>query len=886
MDVKELKALIRCPKQYDLNKRIRHREMQKRNVYEKGLTLLKECLRHNKTWDICTEKLSDLFRQELQETWFELPWQKERETCERLEILQQVYKWLRTFPFSKADWDRLLSMKYCTEIEGQRFTELSTMCDVFFEEDTKVTAIFLREQFTELLQVKSWKKNMGIELELVIPLLVLQKEYPEKEVELLYASIQPRKDTNKTILEFDEFYENHVVRFVSDTKLNFWRNDEVNEITKLMQHVKKCGCGGCCYNSICHFPVPVWKQESSQMSEIKEDMHYTSSQKEAIQHFYGPLRIAAGPGAGKTEVLTARVSNLISKGVPPERILAVTFTKKVAKELLSRMDFPAKPNVTTLHALGYKIIRQSQHFLGKKKLVNKVDCMRILMHVLKQAPRIKGFNYRKMTGKRGMLNLLFRDFTYINRNGVQKLKEAFPEKDVDTIEVVKSMYDQQYRKASYIMYEVQISLAVYILQAYPSVRRRMQESFDYILIDEAQDLDEMQEKLICLLIGDFNNNIAIYGDTDQLIYGFRGSSNHFMLRFDELYPETKDIRLTDNFRSTKEILQTSNRLISHNSERLDFEMKAHVSGQVAPTYIREFHSNKIGLFIEDMKKEGYRAGDIAVIARTNKELRSMCIMLDAYNATVSEAQRIQYDYPKFYLYQDYTFCVLLDLLTVFHGGYTDDMVLYRLLMIQGIVPEKKNIENSLYNDYLQRQLIYSFESEEQSRYLIASAEQTDTLKAFAKIYRAKSFLSLPVRDGFRKAIDYFCDGKIDNSDAMEVLDDIICERSIQSSFGLWEYLLAIQKFEDDTRISYQSGYEERVHFLTAHDSKGKEFPVVLVYGVDMFDSNDIEEDRRLLYVAMTRARKRLFLTEERRGKSMLLLEIKENLDVLEGSRYA
>lgn len=886
MDIRELKTLLRCQKKYELEKVILHADLQKNRVFEQGLKMLKDSLLQNMTWSNYSNKLESFFQSEYQDKWYDFPWQKNKEIKYRMQAMERMYIWLCSFVAGDIVLDKQYYVEYHNEIADRAISEISLICDILLQDDLKVTAIFLSERFTELLRVKNWEKNLEKELELMIPLYALEKAYPNKEVEIIYVSMISRSDSDDYFSVFDEMPGDNVIRLLGSQVREHKRRNMDDSISSLLKHIKKRGCAGCNYNSICHFPRPVWSYDDSQEEEEKEALLYTSLQQEAIEHIDGPMRVAAGPGAGKTEVLTARISKLIEVGVPPERILAVTFTKKAAKEILARIDSSRKPVVTTLHALGYRIIRNSRHLLGKRKLVNKVDCMKILVHVLKQAPRIRGFDYEHLTGRRGMLNYLFRDFMYINRNGIQKFKEVFPEKDVSGIEVVKTMYDLQYRKAAYIMYEEQISLAVYILQTYPGMRRRMQESFDYLLIDEAQDLDEMQEKLIQLLVGQLNANIAVYGDADQLIYGFRGSSNHFMVQFHELYPEAKDIRLVDNFRSTEEILTASNQLISHNNGRIAFQMKAHVKRRKPPTYIREFHSNRIGRFIEDMRNDGYAAGDIAVIARTNKELRSMCLMVEEYNKMLPPERQIAYDYPKYYLYQDYTFCVLLDLLSAYHGLYTDDRVLYRLLMVQGVIPEKYDKEVGLYDDYLQRNIIYPFDSEEETRYLSIADGKSDVLYAFANIYRAKRYFSLPIAEAVKLAIEAFCGKQVENSDVMEMIEDIIRERSIRNAYELWQYLSAIQKYEDDTRISYQSGYEKRVHFLTAHDSKGKEFPVVLVYGVDLFESNDMEEDRRLLYVAMTRAKERLFLTEECRGKSMLLQEIKDKIEVLEGTRYA
>ena len=502
MDIRDLKTIMRCPKQYEFDKTLLHTETLRGNIFIKGIAILKEHLLLDKSWKECSVILEQLYERELCDEWYDFSWLKNREIKNRLQQMQRLYQWLCSFLPHNYELDKCFRLEYVGEINGYAFSELSTTCDFYFQSDKMISIILLRENFTELLQVKHWEKNIKKELELMFPLLALKKRYPDKEIEVLFVSIRSRMDTEDMLSGFEVARGNNVVRVTDGMVVTGTKYDENSEISKLLHHIKRKGCGRCYYDSICHLPVPIYCSERDTDPLCQGAMNYTAMQLEAIQHTNGPLRVAAGPGAGKTEVLTARITNLINMGISPNKILAVTFTKSAAKEILSRMETEDKPMVTTLHALGYRIIRQSRHLIGRKRLVNKVDCMHILASVLKHAPRVKGLDYQTLTGKRGALNLLFRDFSFINRNGIEKLQEMFPEKDVKGIEIVKAMYDQKYQRASYIMYDEQISLAVSLLQKYPSVRSRVQGSFDYLLIDEAQDLDEMQEKLIRLLVGE------------------------------------------------------------------------------------------------------------------------------------------------------------------------------------------------------------------------------------------------------------------------------------------------------------------------------------------------------------------------------------------------
>lgn len=162
---------------------------------------------------------------------------------------------------------------------------------------------------------------------------------------------------------------------------------------------------------------------------MREPLSYTEKQERAVRHRDGALRVCAGPGAGKTEVLTGRICRLMKNGVSPKRILAVTFTKKAGREIMERIESKEKPDVMTLHALGYRIARQHEHLIGKKKLVNKVDCMQMLLYILNRMPVIQGASYERICTAGGLLECLLKDFSFINKYGAEKLQKQYPQKD-------------------------------------------------------------------------------------------------------------------------------------------------------------------------------------------------------------------------------------------------------------------------------------------------------------------------------------------------------------------------------------------------------------------------------------------------------------------------
>ena len=150
---------------------------------------------------------------------------------------------------------------------------------------------------------------------------------------------------------------------------------------------------------------------------------------------------------------------------------------------MERIESKEEPDVMTLHALGYRIVRQHEHLIGKKKLVNKVDCMQMLLYILNRMPVIQGASYERICTAGGLLECLLKDFSFINQYGAEKLQKQYPQKDVAGILQIKEQYEQKFRAMGYILYEDQVRLAVEILEAYPGVQKKMQKAYDYIMVN-------------------------------------------------------------------------------------------------------------------------------------------------------------------------------------------------------------------------------------------------------------------------------------------------------------------------------------------------------------------------------------------------------------------
>lgn len=880
MTIYDLYEQLKCPKRHVLNQVILSKNYEIQLLFKSTVLLLCKDLVQRTEWQYVEKKLRNKLFLEYKEEWFTVEWQKRKVIREDIRSFKRLYYWLLTNMKGTCDCSVKFHYPYVSKIHDDSASEIELIADLLIREsDGSLTGIIIVPQ----LALKGSQKKRSIKtilrgnLELLMLLSCMSTRFPEENISVMALALKPKQDND--ILSSHAEYSDELRIKISMNDFQTYTKMDIDEvIVSEIENFKMCSCKQCDYKEVCKPSGRIHFRKDKQ-ELVSDTISYTEKQWEAIQCMNGPMRVSAGPGAGKTATLVARIQHLIESGVPQNRILAVTFTKKAAKEIQERIPNNESLHIMTLHALGFMILRMNECWIGRKRLVNKVDCKKMLHDLLRKLPELQGFSYEHMNGKNGFLEQLLLDFSLIEKSGTDKFTEMFPQKDIEGILRVKEMYDNRYRYAGYISYEDQISYAVKILENHTSALKRLQEMYDYVLIDEAQDLDEKQVKLIKLLVKAPEYNLTIFGDSDQSIYGFRGGNNRFMVEFEDIYPGTKDFRLDDNFRSSKEILQASNHLIEHNKGRVPFTMQSHFETGIKPVLLQSFCMEQLGNFINALLQKGVYLGDIAIIARTNKELDSLCHMIEAYNKKYPDSAILKYEKPKHYLFEDYVFQTLLDLLAIHQGNYHDDLIWYRLLSGNGVNLAKENPSLCLYDNWISHNQIYALHDEERTRYLSVTDEDSVLLQTIARIYRTTQFFFLEPREAIQKICEYYFDANIEYEETLQILDDMLRERYIKNAFDMYRFFSAIKIYQDNTRVTYDSEQSDHLHLLTAHDSKGKEFPVVMIYGVDEFDGDDIEEDRRLLYVAMTRAKKQLYFTEIRKGKSIFLREIEGLIEI-------
>ncbi len=592
------------------------------------------------------------------------------------------------------------------------------------------------------------------------------------------------------------------------------------------------------------------------MSKIPliQDLNLNPEQLEAVTTPRKPLLIIAGAGTGKTKALTTRIVYLIESGVPAHKICALTFTNKAAEEMLQRVESSLqstrdkknsinKPLVTTFHSLGAKILREVGHFLNRKPnftIFDDSESFQLIKKVIKNTEGLGKIRPADLSEKISTIKNGMTDPQILERDPV--LKEAFQKYEAALL--ANNAFD----------FDDLIQKVVYVFQKHPEVLERYQKKFSDFLVDEYQDINGVQYKMIKLL-ADREKNLSVVGDHNQTIYSWRGAKIDIFLNFENHWENASLVFLGQNYRSTKNIINAASKLIQNNLEK--------------PKGLKEINlwtSNPQGEKIilretsDELEEAEWITGQIQIIKNTiEKESIAILYRTNAQSRAL-EQTLIEYEIPY----------------RIFGG-----LKFYDRREIKDIVAALKLISNP--EDQL-------------------SAERLQKLLKKAGFIRLKSDLEnltdkdpLKVIEVFLKSTNYFeyLNKNFTNPD--ERKENIAELITFASSFPSLEEFLeraTLLQSTDDTKKqkhSLESG-QKLVTLMTIHLAKGLEFNNVFIAGINegvlphhrsYKDARGLEEERRLLYVAMTRARKKLFLSFYDLP-SRFLSEIPEEFLELEG----
>ena len=613
---------------------------------------------------------------------------------------------------------------------------------------------------------------------------------------------------------------------------------------------------------------------------MADKLKLSKKQEEAATHFEGPLVVLAGAGSGKTSVVVNRIVCLIEKGVPHSDILALTFTNKAAGELRERLENQniISPLTVTFHSLGVRILRESIHHFGYRsdfQIFDSSDCESLLRQILdditgsRDKKLVKNMKQYISDAKSHLLLPESKDFSQINFQNNQD-ETLFCE--------VYTTYQRRLKSQNAVDFDDLIMMTVFILQE-KELQEKYSSRWKFILVDEYQDTNHAQY-LICKLLSEKHKNLFVVGDPDQSIYSWRGAKISNILNFEKNFSGARVIPLEENYRSTGHILSAANHLISKNdrlyeknlySQRGDGELVGVHSFSNGFEEVR-FIVKKI----QDYRRKNISAKEIVVFYRTNSQSRMF------------EDGLIEMGIPyqiigglSFYQRKE-----VKDIIAYlrFLSSPFDGVSFMRIMGLKKTGVGKKTLEKILQESIGDNICIIScLENLLKSKGSFKLAKKAhdvfipflENYKFFLEMVKSEVSLSDFISEVFAKFgyRDILLLDKESMHDRMENIDQLIAKADNydkQKGKGLQNFLEDVCLDVDNTKADQ---YEDKISLMTIHNAKGLEFDACFIVGIeeDVFPHirskkslENIEEERRLFYVGMTRAKRFLHITSVKR----------------------
>ena len=590
-------------------------------------------------------------------------------------------------------------------------------------------------------------------------------------------------------------------------------------------------------------------------------------QREAVLYNEGPLLIIAGAGAGKTKTLTTKIAYLIEEEhVSPYNILAITFTNKAAKEMKDRLYLlvgsdASKLQVSTFHSFGLKLLRENYETLGYDKnfvIMDSDDSLTVVKKILKDMdldPKI--YNPRAIRNKISSCK---------NEMMSPKAYERYAISDYEKIvQQVYEKYETKLQRNNSVDFDDLLLLPIELFKNNPETLDKYQDLYKYLLIDEYQDTNEAQYILTKLLCAK-HRKITCVGDDSQSIYSFRGANYKNILNFEKDYQDAKTILLEENYRSTSTILDAANQVIKNNLQRKDKNLWTNRGIGEKIKYYRAYNERDEAQYVirkvKELVNRGTEYQDISVLYRTNAQSR------------VLEEEMLKENLPyrvigSFYFYSRKEIKDLIAYLRLIHNS-KDNVSLLRVINTPKRGIGLKTIENLTEQAELNGTSIYE---------AISSGKELEFKSTIEKLKLLSDELTLTelidkVLDASGLRAELEAEKSLEAEVRLENLEEF---KSITKSFEEREGLISLEDFL--LEISLISDVEEykddpnRISLMTVHSVKGLEFNHVFVVGMEegifphmnsLMENSELEEERRLCYVAITRAKDDLHLINARR----------------------
>mgnify|MGYP002624071295 CR=1 FL=1 len=586
----------------------------------------------------------------------------------------------------------------------------------------------------------------------------------------------------------------------------------------------------------------------------------------AVKHINGPMLVLAGAGSGKTKVLTSRIAYLIEQGISIDNILAITFTNKAAKEMKEReiklIGYDAKSiQISTFHSLGLKIIKENYARLGYKSnfvILDSDDTLTVVKKIMKDLNlNPKFYNARDIRNK----------ISSAKNELMDPDKYSRVEFDSNIIEVYRK-YNKKLLINNSVDFDDLLILPIKLFREYPDVLKYYQDKYKYVLIDEYQDTNEAQyifSKMLC----NNHKNIFVVGDNDQAIYAFRGANYKNILNFEKDYPDAKVILLEENYRSTQNILDAANSVIRHNKMRKDKNLWCNNDIGSKVKYIKTDSDKEECAYVSEKIKELHNDNnvnyeDIAILYRTNAQSRLI------------EEEMLKNGIPyrvvgSFYFYNRKEIKDLLCYLRLINN-HDDDVSLLRVINTPKRGIGDKTIENL--TNVATEKGISLFEAIESGKELTFKNMIIDMEKKCESLTLTE-MVDLVLNNSGMKA-EYEGDKSLESEIRLENLEEF---KSITKGYEEEYGVISLTDFLNEVAIvsdvSEHQDSTNKVSLMTIHAVKGLEFDNVFIVGMEEgifphYNSINegtiaaIEEERRLCYVAITRAKKNLWMLNAKR----------------------
>ncbi len=600
------------------------------------------------------------------------------------------------------------------------------------------------------------------------------------------------------------------------------------------------------------------------------NLNVNEAQFAAITHGDGAMLVLAGPGSGKTLVITQRIRYLIEEHqVKPEDILVITFTKAAATEMQERFlkisnQKGCPVNFGTFHATFFNILKHTYKFTAEN-IIRERDKYKLIATILAEAPpevmcQDANESYAQDTDN-DLIQRLLAEISKVKNNGICPQEFASETLPQTAFEYLYDAYKMEMNRRRLIDFDDMVLLCRDLLLARPEVLKLWQERFRYILIDEFQDISPLQYEVVRMLAAP-RDNLFIVGDDDQAIYGFRGSKPEIMLNFQKDYPSARQVLLNVNYRSRRDIVETAGRLIAHNKTRFPktVETQNPMTDGVKIYSFTSKHQqakNTALLIRQYMEQEGAHYSDIAILYRTGNHMvnTAQCLVQEGIPFRMREKPKNIYQSP-----------IAMDLTAYLRYALYEDTVsdFFRIMnspvryIRRNYVPLKP---------FSMQELMSACRNED---YVVQNIIQMYDDLHFMKglnPYAAVNFIRKGV--GYDAHIQKQClERGVDSREKFAELDAL--QQLAKDFETIEEWLSHIACYDavmEKASADRQKDTADAVNIVTMHASKGLEWKLVILPDVNegvvphkkAVTDAELEEERRMFYVAMTRAKELLFL---------------------------